>query len=92
MAISGNHQNSAELRKKPRRQFHYAAKIVVGDGAPISCTIFDVSHTGARLVLENNDKLPDRFILLLATNGGARRDCRVVWRTGQSLGVEFAAG
>jgi hypothetical protein len=50
----------------------------------------DVSHTGARVVLENDEPLPDRFILLLTRNGVARRRCRVVWRTGVSLGVEFA--
>lgn len=52
--------------------------------------MFDVSQTGARLVLETNDELPDRFLLLLTRNGGARRSCRVVWRTGVTVGVKFA--
>jgi hypothetical protein len=87
---SGNYRNGTELRKKPRRQFHYTAKIVVDGREPIDCAMSDVSHTGARVVLENDEPLPDRFILLLTRNGVARRRCRVVWRTGVSLGVEFA--
>lgn len=90
--ITGNYRNRAELRKKPRRQFHYTAKIIADGAKPRPCTISDISHTGARLMLENDDPLPDRFILLLTRNGGARRRCRLVWRTGMTVGVEFAAG
>ena len=93
MANSGNNHNQTELRKKPRRQFHYLAKIVTGETEPqLNCTISDVSTSGARLVLENDDKLPDCFTLLLSRNGGARRQCRIIWRTGLTVGVEFAAG
>ncbi|HXX02718.1 MAG TPA: PilZ domain-containing protein [Xanthobacteraceae bacterium] len=89
MVATGNYRNRAELRKKPRRQFHYSAKIVTKGEPPRSCNISDISHTGARLVLESDDTLPDRFILLLA-RGGARRHCRLIWRTGLTVGVEFA--
>jgi hypothetical protein len=89
--MSGNYRNRADLRKKPRRQFHHLAKIVTdGKEPPRTCTMFDVSQTGAPLVLETNDELPDRFLLLFTRNGGARRSCRVVWRTGVTVGVKFA--
>ncbi len=88
--LSGNYRNRTELRKRPRQQFHYTAKIVIDDTEPRSCTISDISHAGARLVLENDEPLPDRFTLLLSRNGGARCRCRVVWRTGVSVGIEFA--
>ncbi len=42
----------------------------------------DVSATGARLVLETSDLLPDRLFLLLSHNGNLRRLCSVVWQTG----------
>lgn len=92
MVISGNYRNRAELRKRPRRQFHYVAKIVIDAGVPRPCTISDISQTGARLVLEKEETLPEHFILLLSVSGGARRRCRLVWRTGMTVGVEFAAG
>lgn len=93
MVISGNYRNRAELRKGPRRHFHYSAGIVT-DGGKVparTCTISDISQSGARLALDSDEELPDRFILLLSRNGDARRHCRVIWRTGAIVGVEFTA-
>jgi hypothetical protein len=33
--------------------------------------------------------IPDRFLLLLAANGSARRRCSVIWRKPRQLGVKF---
>jgi hypothetical protein len=41
-------------------------------------------------VLDADNALPERFILLLSRNGPTRRRCRVVWRNGVNLGVEFS--
>jgi hypothetical protein len=90
MVVVGNFRNRAELRKKPRRQFHYNASILTdGTSPPRTCAIADISETGARLLLESDSELPDRFLLLLSRNGDARRKCRVVWRNGLAIGVEF---
>jgi PilZ domain len=90
MVVVGNYRNRAELRKKPRRQFHYTARIFIDkDSPPIACSISDISHSGARIALERADKLPDTFVLLLTANGGARRRCRVIWRDGTNVGVQF---
>jgi hypothetical protein len=90
---SGNYRSRAELRKRPRRHFHYAAMIVTGTKEPPrSCTISDISHSGARLLLETEDELPDLFTLLLTRNGVTRRRCRLIWRDGQNVGVEFMVG
>jgi len=93
MMMFGKYRNRAELRKKPRRQFHHLAKIITDGNEPArGCTMSDVSHTGARIMLDNDDELPDRFLLMLTRNGGAIRRCRVIWRTGATIGVEFARG
>ena len=90
MVVIGNFRNRAELRKKPRRQFHYTARIIVGKEAPpLPCSIADISETGARLVLERESELPEKFLLLLTASGDAHRHCRVVWRTGLIVGVAF---
>jgi PilZ domain len=90
MGDAGNYRNHAELRRKPRRPFHYGAKILVDKNtSPIICMIADISECGARLLLDHDAELPDKFILLLSETGGARRRCRKVWRTGLTLGVEF---
>jgi hypothetical protein len=94
MVVVGNYRNHAELRKKPRQPFHYTARIVTDPTTPqLSCTIADISESGARLTLEHdNDKVPETLVLLLTPNGGARRHCRVVWRDGSTVGVEFPDG
>jgi hypothetical protein len=90
MVVVGNYRNRAELRKKSRRQFHYTAKILTDKNTPpISCSISDISESGARLSFERDEELPETFILLLTANGGAQRHCRVVWRTSLTMGVEF---
>jgi len=81
----------AEQRKTLRRQFHYGAHILVDDkGTVHKCSIADISHAGARLVLESECTLPDRFVLLLSESGSARRFCRLVWRNDMTVGVAFA--
>jgi len=68
----------------------YSAKIFVdGQQPPRACTLLDVSQSGARVMLDQAEELPDRFVLLLSANGGARRRCRVIWRDGTTLGVTF---
>jgi len=90
MVVVGNFRNRAELRKNPRRQFHYNARVLMDkDAPPVACSISDISETGARIALERDEKLPDTFILLLTPNGDARRHCRVIWRDGLNVGVQF---
>jgi hypothetical protein len=90
MAVTEKFRGRAELRKKPRRQFQYTARILA-DGAtpPRPCAISDISDGGARLVLNSEADLPEQFVLLLTKEGRARRTCRVVWRSGSIVGVEF---
>jgi hypothetical protein len=89
MVVAEN-RTRVELRKKPRRQFHHTARIVTDPKTPqIACCIDDISESGAHLTLKSESELPDTFVLLLTVNGEARRNCRVVWRDGLNVGVEF---
>lgn len=90
MVVVGKFRNQAELRRKPRRNFHYNASVLLdGTSPPRPCAIADISETGARIMLESECELPERFILLLTRSGEARRHCRLVWRDGLGAGVEF---
>lgn len=90
MVVIGNFRSRTELRKSPRRQFHYNATIVIEGGErPYSCAIVDISDTGGRLQLEDDCELPERFHLLLTKDGKARRRCKIVWRNGLLIGVQF---
>jgi hypothetical protein len=80
----------SELRKHPRKSFSHRATIVGLDGSPIGvCTLFDVSETGARLIVPASTKLPDEFILVFSRNGQVRRQCSVAWRSSDTVGVRF---
>jgi hypothetical protein len=80
----------SELRRKPRRNFHYNASVLLdGTSPPQPCAISDISETGARITLKHECELPERFILLLTRGGEARRHCRLIWHNGLSVGVAF---
>jgi hypothetical protein len=51
--------------------------------------MLDFSAFGAQLELEKALTLPGKFVLLLSNDGRLRRQCLVVWRTPNAVGVEF---
>ena len=55
------------------------------------CTIGDISGRGARLFV-NDDETPERFFLHIGGETPMRQECRMVWRLGGEVGVEFVAG
>jgi hypothetical protein len=48
-----------------------------------------ITNTGAKIRTEGDLAPPPEFVLFLSAEGKTRRNCRVVWRDGASLGVEF---
>jgi hypothetical protein len=55
------------------------------------CMMIDVSHTGARLLIEGSfaELGLKEFFLLLSATGLAYRRCRLVRVVGDQIGVEF---
>jgi hypothetical protein len=53
------------------------------------CTVWDESDTGMRLVVKIPDEIPDTFYVYSTLDSTSRRHCRVVWRSGTQIGVEF---
>src|SRR5262245_3305909 len=77
-------------RSAPRTRLKYPARIDAGDGSHRDCILADVSDTGARVLLKDANPLPERFMLLMGSKGSAApRACRLVWRVGAEIGVEF---
>jgi len=92
-AVAGNVRSGRELRRKPRRRFQSPAWILTEKDAPsIKCTIADLSELGTRVILQSEHDLPSHFFLLFTENGSARRGCRLVWRNGLNVGIEFTGG
>ena len=57
-------------------------------GDAISCTVRNISATGAAVEINSPLWFPDRFTLGI-TSDGVRRPCRIVWRKEKRIGVTF---
>ena len=53
------------------------------------CTVWDESETGARIVVDAPETVPDIFHIYMTLDFSSRRRCRVVWRSKTQIGVEF---
>jgi len=77
-----------EQRRRRRTPTRHAAWIRAGrDAKPKPCVLWDRSEDGARIAVAHANKLPATFTLLL--DKSVRRLCRVVWRSGPLIGVQF---
>ena len=77
-------------RKSLRRHFGYPGQMHFEKGVPPqACTIIDMSETGAQLQVPADVSVPGEFSLLIGGNSHVRRQCHLVWRTGNRLGVRF---
>jgi hypothetical protein len=82
--------STRESRKAPRLNVAYPVWLQYGDDVVlIPCKMKDISPTGARLALPNNEDIPDEFVLKLSESGPAHRKCRVAWRSKSYMGVYF---
>ena len=81
---------SGEKRTFQRKSLTYPARLDAGDGKPPrECMLSDVSESGARVVVKDPNEIPDSVTLLIGSEGVAPRHCRVAWRDGTELGLEF---
>ena len=78
-----------DKRQTPRQSGRQQqAQILSPAREPFTCRVSDLSDTGARLSLHDNAALPDFFTLRLAAPA-AERECRVMWRSRNHIGVRF---
>ena len=54
----------------------------------LSCTVRDISDTGARVRVDGSVSAPDTFELIIQIDG-LEASCEVVWRNGNEVGVRF---
>ena len=77
-----------ERRMSFRLGWHLPATIYdVGRHLERPCVLVDISNGGAKIAGIRAHTIPDEF--RLRTPLGGRRSCRVIWRTDDTLGVEF---
>lgn len=78
------------MRREDREEKGHRAWLDTGDGSRLlTCTLVDISESGAKLSIEEADSLPERFSLRLSRYGHPRFVCRTVWRNANMIGVTF---
>lgn len=76
--------------RPPRRQVNADAWITQdGDFAARRCKVLNISTNGAKLRCEDRRFLQNTFKLKYARQERSGRLCKVVWRSGDQVGVEF---
>ena len=90
MSASDDQRQPVESRRRfPRRPTLKSGRIHLGPGHALSCLVLNVSDGGAKLQTDSVDACPQRFAIEIGTE--KPRPCRVAWRAGKTMGVEFAA-
>jgi hypothetical protein len=80
-----------DARIASRRRMLKAGVIAYNDRhVTISCTVRDISATGARLRVEGSVSAPDTFELMIPLDG-LEASCQVMWRANSDIGVRFLA-
>ena len=80
---------SRDRRKSKRApRLSHAALVSLTDVVILDCMLHDISSTGARMWVEDPELVPDYFKLKVPGAPLIPR-CRVRWRSGNELGVEF---
>jgi hypothetical protein len=77
----------SDKRRASRRNVKRAAKISFAR-QHVTCTVRNISATGASIEAANLDAIPDNFQLLVEMESTAHR-CAVVWRKPTLIGVRF---
>jgi hypothetical protein len=79
-----------DRRKTTRRTFNRLGRFFSDLSGQHECMIVDLSEGGARL--HTNVETPPAFALTVLTDAGAiQHRCKVIWRLGDEVGVEFLA-
>ena len=78
-----------ERRSHTRVKIDRVARIHADQvGMTCECTIIDLSEGGARLFVPDLE-FPEQFFLYVSGDKPIREECKVVWRLGGEMGVQF---
>ena len=80
----------ATKKREVRKSLRQPGWITLEGGfATRQCIVEDLSTTGAKVTIDDPIVLPDSFRLAFARDARTGRNCEVVWRRGESVGVKF---
>ena len=82
---------AADIKERdPRKSLRQPGWITFEGGfATRQCIVGDLSATGAKVTTDEPVMLPASFRLAFARDARTGRNCEVVWRPRQTVGVKF---
>jgi hypothetical protein len=80
----------SEQRKYPRQRTLKEGRIVFNQrGSVLTCTVRNLSSTGACLDVPSSVGVPENFELVIESDG-IQQSCHVTWRSERRIGVHFS--
>ena len=77
-------------KREARKSLRQPGWITLEGGfAARTCVVEDLSESGAKLSIEDNNTLPAKLRLAFTRDARGGRPCEVVWRSGRTVGVKF---
>lgn len=79
-------------KREARKSLRQAGWITLDGGfAARACVVEDISPSGARITVRDNNTLPAKLRLAFSRDARSGRPCEVVWREGRTFGVKFVS-
>lgn len=75
-------------RRGSRRKIESSGKISLGILRRLSCSVLDVSNSGARILVDEQQSLPGSFWIRIS-GLPRKRKAELRWRDGEQVGLEF---
>jgi hypothetical protein len=77
-------------KRETRKSLRQPGWITLDGGfAARPCVVQDISSTGAKITVDDPNVLPAKLRLAFTRDARTGRNCEVVWRRGNSVGIKF---
>jgi PilZ domain len=77
-------------KREVRKSLHQPGWITLEGGfAARTCVVQDMSTSGAKLTVDDQNTLPAKLRLAFSRDARTGRNCEVVWRRGNTVGIKF---
>ena len=81
---------AATKKREARKSLRQPGWITLDGGFAVRpCVVHDISSAGAKITADDASALPGTLRLAFARDARTGRNCQVVWRRGNSIGVKF---
>ena len=77
-------------KRETRKSLRQSGWLTLDGGfAARPCVVEDISSSGAKITVQDNNTLPAKLRLAFSRDARTGRACEVVWREGKTFGVRF---